>query len=229
MASAREMSPRPHAARKAFGLFIQEPNQRLIQPLLAAPRLNVVLNQPNRPRSECWGKLARYTPSRSGSQHSARSQWEGYSFLAMAAASTSPAVAVGAPVAKPSLDEVHLRARSLATKTYRPVFWHEDKLYLIDQRGLPTSFELTSCSSVADVAGCIHAMVVRGAPAIGAAGAYGVVIAARGAAASGADVAGVVSACEKARVELDAARPTAVNLMWATERMLMIANAVKAM
>ena len=132
-------------------------------------------------------------------------------------------------MAKPALEAVPERARSLATKTYRPVFWHNDMLYLIDQRGLPTDFELTSCHTVALVAECINLMVVRGAPAIGAAGAYGLVIGARKALAEGGDLAAVLAACKASKAELDAARPTAVNLEWATARMAAIAEALAGM
>jgi len=144
----------------------------------------------------------------------------------MAAASAS---AHGEPVAKPTMEKIPVRARSRATKTYRPVFWHEDRLYLIDQRKLPTEFELTSCDSVAAVAACINLMVVRGAPAIGVAGAYGVVIAANKAVSGGGDLAAVVAACAASKVELDAARPTAVNLEWATARMATIAKTLAEM
>ncbi len=135
----------------------------------------------------------------------------------------------GEPVAKPAMDAIPERARSLATKTYRPVFWHDDMLFLIDQRALPTDFELTSCNTVAMVGECINLMVVRGAPAIGAAGAYGLVIGARKALSDGGDLAAVVAAAKAAKVELDAARPTAVNLEWATARMAAIAEALAGM
>jgi methylthioribose-1-phosphate isomerase len=128
----------------------------------------------------------------------------------------------------PPLESLPERARSLATKTYRPVFWHEDKLFLIDQRGLPTDFALTSWDSVESVAASIKLMIVRGAPAIGAAGAYGIVIAARKARSEGSGVPELRAACSEAKAELDAARPTAVNLMWATARMDEIAGALAA-
>ena len=144
----------------------------------------------------------------------------------MAASATTE---FGSPVTMPPLESIPERARSLATKTYRPVFWHEDKLFLIDQRGLPTDFALTSCDSVEGVAACITLMVVRGAPAIGVAGAYGVVIAARKALLEGAGVAELREICSKSKAQLDAARPTAVNLMWATGRMDEIGGALAAM
>jgi hypothetical protein len=59
------------------------------------------------------------------------------------------------------------------------VVWHDDKLYLLDQRVLPTETGFVVCNSAADTAKAIKDMVVRGAPAIGITAAYGVVLAAR--------------------------------------------------
>eukprot|EP00954_Amorphochlora_amoebiformis_P015576 1222581-Amorphochlora_amoeboformis.AAC.1 len=61
-------------------------------------------------------------------------------------------------------------------------------------------------------------MVVRGAPAIGAAGSYGMYLAVKEEKYS--DSAGLVKALANAKTLLDAARPTAVNLSWATKRIL---------
>jgi methylthioribose-1-phosphate isomerase len=72
------------------------------------------------------------------------------------------------------------------------------------------------CRSAGDVAAAITAMVVRGAPAIGCAAAYGIALAAREAAAGGS---ALVPALERAHDLLLSARPTAVNLRWALERM----------
>ena len=91
-----------------------------------------------------------------------------------------------------------------------PLRWDGERLYLLDQRELPareTWLELDSAGQVADA---IRDMAVRGAPAIGIAAAWGVVLAAR---------AGGVSAVHAALPRLAAARPTAVNLHWALERM----------
>jgi hypothetical protein len=75
---------------------------------------------------------------------------------------------------------------------------------LLDQRRLPQEVVEVRCASAAEVADAIRAMVVRGAPAIGVAGAYGMALAAL----RGEDLA------EAERV-LAASRPTAVNLPWA--------------
>ena len=97
------------------------------------------------------------------------------------------------------------------------VVWHQDRLYLLDQRYLPERTEFLPLDSAAATARAIRDMVVRGAPAIGVTAAYGVVLAARDA---------YVRSGEDWRTEigpdlvlLAASRPTAVNLSWAIERM----------
>ncbi len=82
--------------------------------------------------------------------------------------------------------------------------WKGDRLELLDQRLLPDKTTYISCRSAAQVADAIRNMVVRGAPAIGCAAAFGVVLG---------------SSSPKAFELLAASRPTAVNLFWALERM----------
>lgn len=89
-----------------------------------------------------------------------------------------------------------------------PIRWAGDHLRLLDQRGLPNVTEDVRCTSASEVADAIREMVVRGAPAVGIAAAYGLVLAA----AAGADF-------DDARAVLAASRPTAVNLAWALARM----------
>jgi methylthioribose-1-phosphate isomerase len=91
----------------------------------------------------------------------------------------------------------------------RAVGWLGDRLRLLDQRHLPAREAYVECRSADEVADAIRELVVRGAPAIGIAAAWGVVLAAQAAPAS----------VDAAIVRLRAARPTAVNLMWALERM----------
>src|SRR6266540_5488490 len=79
---------------------------------------------------------------------------------------------------------------------------------LLDQRRLPDELVEVECGSAAEVADAIRAMVVRGAPAIGIAAAYGYALAAM----RGEDL-------DTARSALASARPTAVNLRWALEQM----------
>src|SRR5688572_18736284 len=99
----------------------------------------------------------------------------------------------------------------------RPIRWTGAALELLDQRKLPFEVEYLACHTSDEVAGAIHALAVRGAPAIGIAAAWGVVLAARDIDATDAmDAAGRL---EPALQRLNAARPTAVNLAWALARM----------
>ena len=95
--------------------------------------------------------------------------------------------------------------------------WFEGRLYLTDQRLLPERAELLALDDAPAVAEAIRTMAVRGAPAIGIAAAYGVVLAARDAFAAAAGAWRQVLAPDLER--LAQARPTAVNLAWAIRRM----------
>lgn len=93
-----------------------------------------------------------------------------------------------------------------------------DRVFMLDQRELPAREVYVELASAGEVAEGIRAMVVRGAPAIGIAAAYGMVLAAREARGEGA--AAFLEAMRGAGAVLAAARPTAVNLAWAVGRML---------
>uniref|UniRef100_A0A7C1FVN0 Methylthioribose-1-phosphate isomerase n=1 Tax=Caldilinea aerophila TaxID=133453 RepID=A0A7C1FVN0_9CHLR len=108
----------------------------------------------------------------------------------------------------------------------RSVFWQDQKVMLIDQRLLPGQFVVAAFDTVEAVAGAIRNMVVRGAPAIGATGAYGMALAAFHSRAT--DRAALLEDLHRAKATLDAARPTAVNLSWATDRMLACAESAQA-
>ena len=99
----------------------------------------------------------------------------------------------------------------------RPIRWTGDSLELLDQRNLPFAVAYETSTSSDDVATAIHALTVRGAPAIGIAAAWGVVLAAREVMA--ATPAEAADKLEPALQRLNAARPTAVNLAWALARM----------
>jgi len=99
----------------------------------------------------------------------------------------------------------------------RPVCWKNDRLELLDQRVLPEKYEFIAYTDLINVADAITDMVVRGAPAIGIAAAYAVVLAARSRYAEDSD-------SWKANIEKDLkylanSRPTAVNLFWAIDQM----------
>ncbi|HJY75836.1 MAG TPA: S-methyl-5-thioribose-1-phosphate isomerase [Burkholderiales bacterium] len=85
-----------------------------------------------------------------------------------------------------------------------PIRWKGDRLELLDQRLLPEKTEYVACRSAEEVAQAIRDMVVRGAPAIGCAAAFGVVLG---------------KGSKEAYDVLAKSRPTAVNLFWALERM----------
>jgi methylthioribose-1-phosphate isomerase len=99
----------------------------------------------------------------------------------------------------------------------RPIRWQDGKLSLLDQRKLPFTVEYVDCGDSAAVAQAIRDLVVRGAPAIGIAAAFGAVLA--GAGVDAVDGAAALPAMEPRLAQLRAARPTAVNLMWALDRM----------
>lgn len=99
----------------------------------------------------------------------------------------------------------------------RPIRWHDGVLSLLDQRKLPFTVQYLDCADSHAVAQAIRDLVVRGAPAIGIAAAFGVVLAADGVRAGSGAVA--MQAMEAKIAQLNAARPTAVNLMWAIARM----------
>ncbi len=100
---------------------------------------------------------------------------------------------------------------------FRTLAFRGGALSLIDQRKLPGEETYVSCRTEDEVAGAISDMVVRGAPAIGVAAAYGMALAAARRANSGAKAQR--RAIERAARTLAATRPTAVNLFWAIEKM----------
>jgi methylthioribose-1-phosphate isomerase len=89
------------------------------------------------------------------------------------------------------------------------MYWKDNKLFLIDQTLLPDEIIYHECKSYKDVINAIKTMKVRGAPAIGVSAAFAVVLAQL----SGEDIGKVAE-------EIKNARPTAVNLAWAVDRVL---------
>ncbi|MGH8751620.1 MAG: S-methyl-5-thioribose-1-phosphate isomerase [Burkholderiales bacterium] len=103
--------------------------------------------------------------------------------------------------------------------------WRDDRLEMIDQRILPGRFEYLSFDSAAAVAEGIRSMVVRGAPAIGCAAAYGVALEALR--LQHLPVKEFATGLEQGFKQLAASRPTAVNLFWALQRMRKIWDAME--
>jgi methylthioribose-1-phosphate isomerase len=104
--------------------------------------------------------------------------------------------------------------------------WRVGRLELIDQRVLPARVEFVACTSADETAQAIRDMVVRGAPAIGCAAAYGIALEA--ARLREAAPARFLSGLNRAFETLAAARPTAVNLSWALDRMREVVKAAGA-
>lgn len=91
----------------------------------------------------------------------------------------------------------------------KTMYWKDNHLFLLDQTKLPDKITYFECKSYKDVIYGIKTMKVRGAPAIGVAAAFGMAL---------ADLAG--KDLQNAADEIKAARPTAVNLFWAVDRIL---------
>lgn len=106
---------------------------------------------------------------------------------------------------------------STASQVY-PVIWQKDHVLLIDQNRLPAEYTLVEISNSDDMALAIKTMIVRGAPAIGVAAAYGMYLGAREIKTENREL--FLTQLEKVAEKLRATRPTAVNLFWAIQRML---------
>ncbi|MBM3180396.1 MAG: S-methyl-5-thioribose-1-phosphate isomerase [Chloroflexi bacterium] len=107
----------------------------------------------------------------------------------------------------------------------RTVFWENNELKMIDQRILPARFEVVSYRGHKEVAHAITDMVVRGAPAIGAAAAFGLALAGYESASS--STSGLLADLQTAAAVLKSSRPTAVNLAWAVDRIMTVAGKMK--
>ena len=99
-----------------------------------------------------------------------------------------------------------------------PVIWNEGSVLLIDQTRLPTEYSFVEVSRCEDMAQAIRTMIVRGAPAIGVAAAYGMYLGAREIQTTNQHE--FLTQLEEVAQLLRSTRPTAVNLFWAISRML---------
>ncbi|MDJ0660987.1 MAG: S-methyl-5-thioribose-1-phosphate isomerase [Crocosphaera sp.] len=102
--------------------------------------------------------------------------------------------------------------------TIYPVVWSNNKVLLIDQTCLPSQYVLVEISRYEDMAKAIKTMIVRGAPAIGVAAAYGMYLGAREVNTKERET--FLKKLEDVAEILRQTRPTAVNLFWAISRML---------
>src|SRR5689334_16181510 len=108
----------------------------------------------------------------------------------------------------------------VAEKVLQTVSWKGNKVRLIDQTALPEKLVYVDLTDWRDVAQAIRTMVVRGAPAIGCAAALGIAVGARGIIAESKD--SFKKRMDQIADTFRAARPTAVNLFWAIDRMMAV-------
>ncbi|HTE18740.1 MAG TPA: S-methyl-5-thioribose-1-phosphate isomerase, partial [Armatimonadota bacterium] len=106
------------------------------------------------------------------------------------------------------------------------VWWEDGSVRMIDQRILPERFEVLTFTNYREVADAIRTMAVRGAPAIGVSAALGLALAARQALQGPGEE--FFSRLEAAAHELRGTRPTAVNLFWAIDRVMKVAEGAGA-
>jgi len=103
--------------------------------------------------------------------------------------------------------------------------WTGEAVRLIDQTVLPARLEFRDCGTIDDLARAIVTLTVRGAPAIGIAAAYGLVLSCHLGRREGERGEALVARLERDRRTLAATRPTAVNLFWALDRMARLMDA----
>ena len=108
----------------------------------------------------------------------------------------------------------------------RTIEWHDGTVLMIDQRVLPLHHEIKSYTTYEGVAEAIHTMVIRGAPAIGAAAGFGMALA--GLQSQATTRSDLRRDLEIAADVLRQSRPTAVNLFWAIDRMLETSRRLEA-
>jgi len=104
----------------------------------------------------------------------------------------------------------------------RTVEWKKNKVVMIDQTKLPNELTFVEYDDFNQVADAISTLVVRGAPAIGVSGAFGMALAVLQSNATSKDE--LLSDLEKAKKILFATRPTAVNLGWGLEKIMNVAK-----
>ncbi len=111
----------------------------------------------------------------------------------------------------------------------KPIWLEGDKVFLLDQTKLPIELDIQEITTAEQMWDAIKRLVVRGAPAIGLAGAFGVYLGlARRLEAGALTVKQFVAAVKETGSYLDTARPTAVNLHWAVTRMIAVAERLVA-
>ena len=111
---------------------------------------------------------------------------------------------------------------TLTNNPVYPVVWKDDRVILIDQTRIPAELTYVEVTCSAKMAEAIQTMIVRGAPAIGVAAAYGIYLGATEIKTDDRTV--FLSKLDDIATLLRATRPTAVNLFWAIDRMMKTAR-----
>jgi methylthioribose-1-phosphate isomerase len=111
---------------------------------------------------------------------------------------------------------------TLSSNPVYPVVWKQDRVFLIDQTRIPQEFSVVEITRSSDMARAILTMIVRGAPAIGIAAAYGIYLGATEIQTDDRDQ--FLAQLNEIANTLRATRPTAVNLFWAIDRMMKTAR-----
>ena len=106
--------------------------------------------------------------------------------------------------------------------TLKTVEWKDKSVVMIDQTKLPDELIFVTYTDYNDVANAIRTLVIRGAPAIGVAGAFGLALAALQSKATTKE--DVIKDLEQAKKILFETRPTAVNLAWGLNKMMNVAK-----
>jgi methylthioribose-1-phosphate isomerase len=106
--------------------------------------------------------------------------------------------------------------------TLKTIEWKDNSVIMIDQTKLPNSLEYVTYTDYNDVATAIRNLVVRGAPAIGVSGAFGLALAALQSNAKEKDE--LINYLENAKKILFETRPTAVNLSWGLDKIMQVAK-----
>ena len=106
--------------------------------------------------------------------------------------------------------------------TLKTVEWKNNSVIMIDQTKLPTVLEYVTYTDFNQVADAIRTLVVRGAPAIGVSGAFGLALASLQSDAT--EKNDLISYMENAKQILFETRPTAVNLAWGLDKIMEVAN-----
>ena len=111
-----------------------------------------------------------------------------------------------------------MKQQTAIHSSLRTVEWKKNTVIMIDQTKLPNKLVFVKYKDYRDVAKAIKTLVVRGAPAIGVSGAFGLALAALQSKAKTKE--GLLADLEKARKVLFETRPTAVNLSWGLEKIM---------